>query len=100
MSLPPLAIVYDELRRLSKKVRRALVGLFFFSSIRRHTMSLRDWSSDVCSSDLSQPGDDGALHTGLGRADRGDGEPVGSEERRVGKECRSRWSRVGEKKNL
>src|SRR5690349_23776205 len=24
----------------------------FFSSRRRHTMSLRDWSSDVCSSDL------------------------------------------------
>src|SRR5215469_14866810 len=28
---------------------------FFFSSRRRHTRSLRDWSSDVCSSDL--PGD-------------------------------------------
>src|SRR5437868_12198250 len=26
---------------------------FFFSSRRRHTMSKRDWSSDVCSSDLS-----------------------------------------------
>src|SRR6266496_4804308 len=26
--------------------------IFFFSSIRRHTRSLRDWSSDVCSSDL------------------------------------------------
>src|SRR5437588_7913033 len=26
---------------------------FFFSSRRRHTMSLCDWSSDVCSSDLS-----------------------------------------------
>src|SRR5690349_11714101 len=25
---------------------------FFFSSRRRHTSSLRDWSSDVCSSDL------------------------------------------------
>src|SRR5437868_9967304 len=29
----------------------ALVG-FFFSSRRRHTRSKRDWSSDVCSSDL------------------------------------------------
>src|SRR5207249_6272480 len=29
------------------------VGLrFFFSSRRRHTRSKRDWSSDVCSSDL------------------------------------------------
>src|SRR5438034_7954366 len=27
---------------------------FFFSSRRRHTRSLCDWSSDVCSSDLSQ----------------------------------------------
>src|SRR6266496_5379343 len=25
--------------------------VFFFSSRRRHTRSLRDWSSDVCSSD-------------------------------------------------
>src|SRR5690349_25035865 len=28
---------------------------FFFSSRRRHTRSLRDWSSDVCSSDLTPP---------------------------------------------
>src|SRR3982750_4044625 len=28
---------------------------FFFSSRRRHTMSDRDWSSDVCSSDLLEP---------------------------------------------
>src|SRR5438067_6281431 len=27
---------------------------FFFSSRRRHTRSKRDWSSDVCSSDLAQ----------------------------------------------
>src|SRR2546421_5722318 len=27
-------------------------GFFFFSSRRRHTRSDRDWSSDVCSSDL------------------------------------------------
>src|SRR5699024_11431949 len=26
---------------------------FFFSSRRRHTISKRDWSSDVCSSDLT-----------------------------------------------
>src|SRR5690606_39949555 len=29
------------------------VGSFFFSSRRRHTSFSRDWSSDVCSSDLS-----------------------------------------------
>src|SRR5438105_13682464 len=30
----------------------ALFFIFFFSSRRRHTISTRDWSSDVCSSDL------------------------------------------------
>src|SRR5438874_5058636 len=29
-----------------------MIIFFFFSSRRRHTRSLRDWSSDVCSSDL------------------------------------------------
>src|SRR5207249_6689082 len=29
---------------------------FFFSSRRRHTRSKRDWSSDVCSSDLEPSG--------------------------------------------
>src|SRR5437868_13822104 len=28
-------------------------SVFFFSSRRRHTRSKRDWSSDVCSSDLA-----------------------------------------------
>src|SRR5437870_11939756 len=68
---------------------------FFFSSRRRHTRWPRDWSSDVCSSDLSfqkagqraerardaNPGRD--LGAAEGFRDR-------SEERRVGKECRSR----------
>src|SRR4030043_704308 len=31
-----------------------MVLLFFFSSRRRHTRCSRDWSSDVCSSDLLQ----------------------------------------------
>src|ERR1035441_10709844 len=29
--------------------------VFFFSSRRRHTRCLSDWSSDVCSSDLEEP---------------------------------------------
>src|SRR5258707_9179487 len=94
--------------------------IFFFSSRRRHTRYWRDWSSDVCSSDL--------VHTGLnsltlltwgseeqkqkylvpqakgeklatyGLTEPGAGSDVvgarstRSEERRVGKECRSRWS--------
>src|SRR2546421_2193313 len=32
---------------------RTCVLMFFFSSRRRHTRSDRDWSSDVCSSDLN-----------------------------------------------
>src|SRR5690349_23623215 len=35
---------------------------FFFSSRRRHTRSLRDWSSDVCSSDLEM----GAIRIKIG----------------------------------
>src|SRR5436190_19598722 len=70
--------------------------VFFFSSRRRHTRSLCDWSSDVCSSDLSpassrprakpanSPEPDGNFHAPIPIAGR-------SEERRVGKECRSRW---------
>src|SRR5690606_19667967 len=34
--------------------------VFFFSSRRRHTRFSRDWSSDVCSSDL--PSDDDQMH--------------------------------------
>src|SRR3712207_7301020 len=37
---------------------------FFFSSRRRHTRYWRDWSSDVCSSDLRLPGRVGSM---LGR---------------------------------
>src|SRR6266542_6037834 len=67
---------------------------FFFSSRRRHTRCYRDWSSDVCSSDLlggsslvasPQPCSLLRMATGTRSAWR-------SEERRVGKEGRSRWS--------
>src|SRR5699024_11738766 len=30
----------------------SMILFYFFSSRRRHTISKRDWSSDVCSSDL------------------------------------------------
>src|SRR5699024_12004262 len=35
------------------QVARPVCYSFFFSSRRRHTRSKRDWSSDVCSSDLA-----------------------------------------------
>src|SRR5215203_6924738 len=39
-------------RELFLESGRELVSFFFFSSRRRHTRYWRDWSSDVCSSDL------------------------------------------------
>src|SRR5204862_1023742 len=101
---------------------------FFFSSRRRHTRSLRDWSSDVCSSDLFRDrrsaqqltgtegllSDDGACRK-VGRTTRRPRERedvelaeesneagvggVRSEERRVGKEGRGRgWPDHAKKK--
>src|SRR3712207_1086071 len=97
--------------------------VIFFSSRRRHTRYWRDWSSDVCSSDLgtaasptargcsgsptrprtstSREGSSGAPATWSDWSSSrscscsGPAPPCGrrrSEERRVGKECRSRWS--------
>src|SRR5690606_39703521 len=74
----------------------ALCVFFFFSSRRRHTRFSRDWSSDVCSSDLkevlmaAQPGE--LLWHRPENIAGGGGPRLRSEERRVGKECRSRWS--------
>src|SRR5262245_65024298 len=96
-----------------------LSSFFFFSSRRRHTRCLSDWSSDVCSSDLLLVKGAGlgpallrVLLLGLGQqplcalalgAARQSRLPVvqveridlgtRSEERRVGKEGRSRVSR-------
>src|SRR5260221_8602246 len=95
---------------------RLVIFFFFFSSRRRHTRSLCDWSSDVCSSDLSfcrnlqektlgccefrqnevsefaafalKNQESRIFHSGPLKLLR----PARSEERRVGKECRSRWS--------
>src|SRR5699024_11910600 len=87
----------------------------FFSSRRRHTRSKRDWSSDVCSSDLlvmqiwdpkryawsgaALPGGHIEPHESLVESViREIKEETGltikhrSEERRVGKECRNRWA--------
>src|SRR6266536_3342139 len=41
------------------------IQFFFFSSRRRHTRSTRDWSSDVCSSDLPFPRCRGVEHTAI-----------------------------------
>src|SRR5436305_7630301 len=90
--------------------------IFFFSSRRRHTRCGRDWSSDVCSSDLHSPSQDWRglwaelksifeFWIGHGvtifRVDNPHTKAFAfwewcigerSEERRVGKECRYRWS--------
>src|SRR5258707_10980672 len=89
---------------------------FFYSSRRRHTRYWRDWSSDVCSSDLVHLDEiqfmiwNDFLEDGVHEAaellgylasslDLSPGDVCAidsveqrSEERRVGKECRSRWS--------
>src|SRR5699024_12108941 len=39
---------------VSYQVDCHIIWYFYFSSRRRHTRSKRDWSSDVCSSDLIQ----------------------------------------------
>src|SRR5262245_65808265 len=100
---------------------------FFFSSRRRHTRCLSDWSSDVCSSDLRSrraaetgsvvrndrigeggvralfTGDRrsrGSEHRAQGQARSGERRPARrSEERRVGKEGRWRWVPGQNKKN-
>src|SRR3712207_8729299 len=87
----------------------------FFSSRRLHTRYWRDWSSDVCSSDLLgyigllqlfspmlfADKLSGALSSLRQRQDfywlgthlvQEDGQELRSEERRVGKECRFRCS--------
>src|SRR5256885_2494777 len=106
-------------RELRRRLRTALVCMFFFffSSRRRHTRLQGDWSSDVCSSDLGGAAV-GERYEQLSYRERltiADGlqqrfsvraiartlkrdpstisrELKRSEERRVGKECRSRWS--------
>ena len=50
----PRALLLDEpCAGLDLASRRRSMEFFFFSSRRRHTRSKRDWSSDVCSSDLA-----------------------------------------------
>src|SRR5262245_63518778 len=116
----PSRLSYSRRFSLTLLYTVVIVFLFFFSSRRRHTRCLSDWSSDVCSSDLRDQqrhwrADDVVdLCVGDGRRDRdrsGGGVDLPlraatrflagaglcrvvsrSEERRVGKECRSRWS--------
>src|SRR3712207_8813916 len=57
----------------------ALVLCVFFSSRRRHTRYWRDWSSDVCSSDL---GDRMQLLAGTGRGDDRQRQPLVPRDRR------------------
>src|SRR5690625_5316276 len=82
---------------------------FFFSSRRRHTRWPRDWSSDVCSSDLKEKMKETKQQIkDLRSKPVSGGIYIGSgalllllilliilrsEERRVGKECRFWWGR-------
>src|SRR6266511_1560275 len=56
LRLGPTAGLRFMMRSLSTEPpTRVVAALFFFSSRRRHTRFSRDWSSDVCSSDLGRP---------------------------------------------
>src|SRR3546814_14580974 len=88
---------------------RIVYFFFFFTQKTAYEMRISDWSSDVCSSDLSVVGD-ALLAAGISLAEDGVGAaalvggqwvdhnlpspevPVRSEERRVGKECVSTCS--------
>ena len=74
---------------------------FFFKQKTAYEIYQCDWSSDVCSSDLEdfESGEADSFTPVLGTWEVSDGRYVvtpgeegRSEERRVGKECRSRWS--------
>src|SRR5438093_13518850 len=86
---------------------------FFFSSRRRHTRLVSDWSSDVCSSDLvlavATPikiWNNARIEHRLQEQENlllaakieSLANQIRSEERRVGKECRSRGLQNQEKK--
>src|SRR5437899_10750392 len=83
-------------RSLSRLRRFSSSWTFFFSSRRRHTRCLSDWSSDVCSSDLLWHWFAAAMPQTSAVTNRliDSNDPylllhARSEERRVGKECRS-----------
>src|SRR5215813_14787053 len=48
-----MELVVGRILRAHEIKGEAVVEVFFFSSRRRHTRCGRDWSSDVCSSDLT-----------------------------------------------
>src|SRR5438093_10595010 len=86
--------------------------VFFFSSRRRHTRLVSDWSSDVCSSDLLAHGGSLAGEVGgevvfvgygaeIAEAGYDDyaGVDVRSEERRVGKSVDLGGGRMSKKKS-
>ena len=74
---------------------------FFFKQKTAYEIVSRDWSSDVCSSDLGGLpkgrvieiyGPESSGKTTLALHVVAEAQKQRSEERRVGKECRSRWS--------
>src|SRR5437868_15220849 len=92
---PDHTVFYLRADGLCVEMENVIVA-FFFSSRRRHTRSKRDWSSDVCSSDLALADAFLPAAPAKGACDYCD---YRSEERRVGKECRSRWPPYHSKKN-
>src|SRR5439155_15771050 len=99
-SVPPCSTGVQARDQCQAGAVRLSFGSVFFSGRRRHTRWPRDWSSDVCSSDLpaerwdpSKVAAKGALDVIPDVEPEDEETPQRSEERRVGKECRSRWAR-------
>src|SRR6266511_4407054 len=63
---------------------------FFFSSRRRHTRFSRDWSSDVCSSDLAQGARE--VHIGALLSLTGDGATLGTTSKAALEIAAQRWN--------
>ena len=76
--------VLGKQENLNEKLQEA----FFLSSRRRHTISKRDWSSDVCSSDLLYDEKNRSFYGKPAKEamKKYNVDLVRSEERRVGKE--------------
>src|SRR5260370_7283155 len=92
------AVQGEEVESMGYSLVAVVSFFFFFSSRRRHTRFKCDWSSDVCSSDLSTARARRCFSSMKYTAWREQLRSASiqlwrrSEERRVGKECRSRWS--------
>src|SRR5438067_1725962 len=102
----------DFISRTATRDSLVLLDEFFFSSRRRHTRSKRDWSSDVCSSDLQERGIQrrrqthrqrqlGQVGEGMGRGQGPGGpHPRGTHGRGQQRGVQPRWQAYRDRKSV